>query len=309
MVEKQKVNRVVILMSTYNGEKYIDRQLEGIYKQQGDFELSLYVRDDGSTDKTVDRLCAWRDKLQMKLLLERDNLGTARSFWKLFTTAPDAEYYAFADQDDEWDNCKLDKAVKALEVEKDRALWFCNCRIINKFNEVISEVMNDNKPILTIPSQLVCGSVQGCAMVFNRQAKDYIINKNICIIPMHDTVLMLYMLAAGRVIYEPMPLFSYRLHENNVIAKGGKKWIKKIEGSCKLWFSKESRNVLSSFALQILRDNNEYLDEDIKKYLYILGNSRKNFVNRIKIVRCSDSYSNNRRGERSFKIRVLLGLI
>ena len=44
--------RVAVLMSTYNGENYMKEQIESILNQRGNFELDLWVRDDGSTDAT-----------------------------------------------------------------------------------------------------------------------------------------------------------------------------------------------------------------------------------------------------------------
>lgn len=42
-------------MSTYNGEKYLKEQIDSILSQE-DVNLDLLVRDDGSTDKTVEIL-------------------------------------------------------------------------------------------------------------------------------------------------------------------------------------------------------------------------------------------------------------
>ena len=44
--------RVAVLMSTYNGEKYIREQIDSILEQSGNFDLDLWVRDDGSKDST-----------------------------------------------------------------------------------------------------------------------------------------------------------------------------------------------------------------------------------------------------------------
>ena len=45
--------RVAILMSTYNGEKYLTEQIESIVNQSFP-NWVLYIRDDGSTDKTTE---------------------------------------------------------------------------------------------------------------------------------------------------------------------------------------------------------------------------------------------------------------
>ena len=46
------MNSVLVLMSTYNGEKYLQEQLNSLYNQQG-VEVKILVRDDGSSDNTL----------------------------------------------------------------------------------------------------------------------------------------------------------------------------------------------------------------------------------------------------------------
>lgn len=45
--------KVIVLLSTYNGKKYIKEQLDSILSQKGDYELKVIIRDDGSTDETI----------------------------------------------------------------------------------------------------------------------------------------------------------------------------------------------------------------------------------------------------------------
>ena len=76
--------KIAILMSTYNGEKYIEKQLESIAKQTFKEYITLYVRDDGSSDKTVELIEQWCTKLNI-IFYKGKNVGPARSFWDLFT--------------------------------------------------------------------------------------------------------------------------------------------------------------------------------------------------------------------------------
>ena len=59
------MKKVTILMSTYNGETYLDEQLESIEAQKG-VEKRILVRDDGSTDSTCDILDQWQQKANLK---------------------------------------------------------------------------------------------------------------------------------------------------------------------------------------------------------------------------------------------------
>ena len=48
--------KVAVLLSTYNGEKFLREQINSILNQVGNFKLDLYVRDDGSDDGTINIL-------------------------------------------------------------------------------------------------------------------------------------------------------------------------------------------------------------------------------------------------------------
>ncbi|MBR7166470.1 MAG: glycosyltransferase [Bacteroidaceae bacterium] len=110
---------VQVLMSTYNGMQYIREQLQSIYAQQG-VDLSLLVRDDGSTDGTLQLLDEEQQAGRLSWYSGK-NLGPAFSFWDLLHNAPEAPYYAFCDQDDVWDADKLAVAVAAMEGDGDKS--------------------------------------------------------------------------------------------------------------------------------------------------------------------------------------------
>jgi len=199
--------------------------------------------------------------------------------------------------------------VKALKNQEEAALWCSNCRIIDQNGSVLNEKMNKNYPDFTIISQFVCGTTQGCAMLLNNKLRNYILKNKINKMPMHDFVIMTYAIAKGKVIYDDAPYFGYRVHNNNVVAKEGKNFIKHIKGSLDKWFSSNHKNELSGFAIEFLRDNSDYLDENTYKYVNTLINSRRNFIDRFKVAFDKRTKSQNKRAERSFKIRVLLGVI
>ena len=54
------MKEVTILLSTYNGEKYLEEQLESITSQKG-VSTKIIVRDDGSSDHTCDILDTWKE--------------------------------------------------------------------------------------------------------------------------------------------------------------------------------------------------------------------------------------------------------
>lgn len=115
---------VAVLMSTYNGEKYIKEQLDSIFNQK-EVQVTLYVRDDGSTDRTLDIVQSYSNTV---LLPFDENKGPGLSFMTLLyhvmSLPTQYDYYAFADQDDIWMDEKLIKAIQQIKNEGKCTLFF-----------------------------------------------------------------------------------------------------------------------------------------------------------------------------------------
>ena len=109
---------VHILLASYNGGKYIREQLDSLLAQTYP-NISIYIRDDGSTDNTVSIIqdyIAGNTSSKKIVLLENGgvNLGCPASFYQILKECPPADYYAFCDQDDIWYPDKIKRAVKKL---------------------------------------------------------------------------------------------------------------------------------------------------------------------------------------------------
>ena len=100
------MDKVQVLLSTYNGEKYLQEQIESIIRQE-DVEISLLIRDDGSCDKTIEIIENLKRKNSNIIYYSGNNLGPARSFMDLINKSGNFDYYAFSDQDDVWKSKKL----------------------------------------------------------------------------------------------------------------------------------------------------------------------------------------------------------
>ncbi len=108
--------KLIVLLSTYNGEKYLAKQLDSLLEQ----ELSpdkIIIRDDGSNDGTLSII---KDYAEQNKIIEYycgENKGPAGSFWDLICNCEKADYYALCDQDDYWFKDKLKVAVETIEKE------------------------------------------------------------------------------------------------------------------------------------------------------------------------------------------------
>ena len=96
--------QVAVLMSTYNGEKYIRDQIDSILSQIK-VNVTLFIRDDGSTDSTVKIITQYTEKYSNIKFWVGENIGVGNSFMQLLYSLTDEfDYYAFSDQDDIWLN-------------------------------------------------------------------------------------------------------------------------------------------------------------------------------------------------------------
>ena len=63
------MKKIAVILSTYNGEKYLKEQMDSFLSQEG-VDITLFVRDDGSTDRTVEMIQSYSDKMDILLFKE-----------------------------------------------------------------------------------------------------------------------------------------------------------------------------------------------------------------------------------------------
>ena len=224
--------RVSVLLSTYNGASYLRSQLESLAAQEG-VSVHLHARDDGSTDETCAIFLRHHAEFwpELRGLTSGPNLGAAASFMQLLRTAPDADYYAFCDQDDIWLSDKLARAVAALAGEEGPALYCSNMTLVAEDLSVLG-VPPPHKD-LRFQHLLFENFATGCTIVMNPAARDLINSRppKADAIIMHDWWCALIIAAMGRVHYDPQPGILYRQHGGNVVgfdAKWGSQTAKKL---------------------------------------------------------------------------------
>ena len=108
-----------ILLSTYNGEKYLREQLDSYLNQTVGGRIKVLIRDDGSSDGTADILREYQRKYGFEVIFG-ENLGINRSLFELIRICDDdCQYFAMSDQDDVWLPDKLERAEKAMRTYND----------------------------------------------------------------------------------------------------------------------------------------------------------------------------------------------
>lgn len=217
-------SQVVILLATYNGEKFIREQLDSILNQTYT-NFKLRIRDDGSKDKTVSILQEYAEKDSRISYYTGENLRAAGCFYDLICNSADADYYAFCDQDDVWEENKLEVAITQLEKGNKEVptLYLSNLKVVD---EKLNFLKNRHeKPIKTDSKYypLVEFLAVGCTQVFNKKALELVRNHLPGNKILHDAWMFLSCSFFGKIIYDFEPHILYRQHSNNVVGHKTKK--------------------------------------------------------------------------------------
>lgn len=204
--------KVIVLLSTYNGEKYVREQLESILHQTYT-NLKILVRDDGSTDNTCNILNEYEQQGKIDII-RGTNVGFAQSFFELIDKVEDADYYAFADQDDVWLPQKIEWALEMLEkMDEDKpVLYFSNFDFYDDELNFIAHRKKDNPEISFRNAMVECLPL-GFNILFNRCARDMTKEVHPQKSTGHDW--WMYMLCAGlgQVVYDERVTVKYRRHK------------------------------------------------------------------------------------------------
>lgn len=293
--------KIAVLMSTYNGHKYLAEQLKSIAEQTVVNDLTLYIRDDGSKDDTFDIIDKWKNEINIVLYKEK-NTGPAMSFWQLLMKSEvKADYYAFCDQDDVWDKDKLEIGIEKL---KDGIqLYACNCRIIDENNVVIKENRVFEIPDMDVQKLFISGCTQGCSMIFTDSLRNYIKDFKITCIPMHDVVLMLYAKYLGKIYWDVNPHFGYRVHANNVVAKSSKSFSEQMKTT--IWNWKNSKTYSMSNVASEMLSNIADIPVDDKIFLQRISEYRRH---RLWLLKNATKNIENIGAVRSYAIRIIIGM-
>ena len=219
-----------ILLSTYNGANYLEELLESVLAQSYN-QWCLVIRDDGSTDKTVEILHRYRSDYPDRVKLITDDqmrLGAKDSFARLLSLSQ-AELVFLCDQDDVWHHDKMKIMIDRyshilhdLKANHNTPILICSDLVIvdSAKNLLYRSFREKEKIFLEFTSDLYmtffANFSPGCAMMLNRQLA--------CIsstIPseavMHDWWISLSAILHGKVEIVPEKLVNYRIHQQNTI--------------------------------------------------------------------------------------------
>lgn len=165
--------RVLVMMATYNAQRYVAEQIESIVLQRG-VDVSLVISDDGSGDLTPLICEAYAHELEnVTFRVNAANKGIERNFMDMVYSA-DAQafdYFAFSDQDDVWLPNKIEHAIAAIEAAGGGpALYYSDvCNVDENLENPTRDFAKFAPLAQSLPTLLVCNWASGCTMVFDRK--------------------------------------------------------------------------------------------------------------------------------------------
>ena len=268
--------KVCVMMSTYNGADFIEEQIESIRKQN-QVAVDLYIRDDGSTDRTVELLRMY-SRYDGIFVWEERQTGVADSFWNLLERVGEYEYYAFADQDDIWDCDKLIKAVRAIQKTENHEsplLYFSSHRKVDRQGELLWE-----KPGKT--ADFKGGGI------------------------LHDAwIHKVCLCVGGSIVYDPEPHISYRIHGGNVVGTYHRK--KNILTKFRRIFCLSKKNYHKKAALELLKGYSDIMPAKNRELVNLLAGYDRNIISRMRLVLSKQVFWPERKRDIIFRLYVLTG--
>lgn len=297
---------VCVLMSVYNGEKYLREQVESILNQEG-VKVYLLIRDDGSIDSSLTILDTFGSQIQV---IHEKNVGIIQSYSLLVKEGIniDCDYYAFSDQDDIWDKRKLLRAVELLDKldSQKPALYFSNLEYTDENIRSLGLVY-PKKPYYTKKNSLIWNYAYGCTEVFNRKAAEMYCKGLGKRMWMHDYWLYLIGMHLGNCYYDDKSYISYRQHGANSVGFNHsirRKLKNKLSSIKKL---NESPRI--DMAEDFLTTYSEWLSDDSKIALNSFIGNKYSFKTRMSSMFDKEYYVFNFIGNAILRFRFLIGAV
>lgn len=235
--------KLAILLSTYNGSKFLEEQLDSLLGQTNT-NFIIVVRDDGSADNSLEILKGFAighpdrfhlvDNAATEPSNSGNNLGACGSFSLLMDyvlqhkteLGLEQAYMMFCDQDDVWVEDKIERELQCmLETEapleqNTPVLVHSDLAVVSESKELIATSFTRYQGLETERNSfcnlVISNLVTGCTALVNEAAA-----RKALPIPegaiMHDWWLGLVAAGFGQIVFIDSPLVHYRQHGSNTI--------------------------------------------------------------------------------------------
>ena len=214
-------SEISVVMTTYNGAKFLRPQIDSILNQTHRL-AEFIVGDDRSTDQTTEILIEYAEKNALKWQQNTRQLGVAANFATHAALADLENYIAFADQDDIWKPEKLQVSLALLqEIEQPNlpAMVYSDLQIMTENGDLTGRTLWNVIGVNAYPHRLETilfgGPVSGCTMLINPALARYIATIPLNTTIIHDEWLSLCVFTFGNTAIVAQPTIFYRQHISN----------------------------------------------------------------------------------------------
>lgn len=206
--------RISVCMATFNGEKFVEKQLSSILSQLGQHD-EVIISDDGSVDDTLVIINKFADS-RIKVFLNKKRYGPVGNFENALRHAS-GELIFLSDQDDVWLSGKVSTVSSLL---KNNDLVLTNCKVVDEFGNLLSNSFFDSRNSKKgFWINLYRNSYIGCCMAFRRDILSYVLPFP-HFIHMHDWWIGLLVEAKGNIAFCQDPMIMYVRHGGNASPTG-----------------------------------------------------------------------------------------
>lgn len=229
------MNTISVIICTYNGEKYIEEQLNSL-KRQSIFIDEYIICDDNSLDNTcniIENYIKKNPELNINLFRNSKNKGVIKNF-EFGLKQASGDYIAFCDQDDVWLPNKMELSLNKIQEMEEKygknmpLLVHTDLVVVDENLDIINqsffkqEGLNVYKDENILKALFLQNNLVGCTMFFNKIAKNLSLPFPEHII-MHDYWLGLVVACKGKIEFINQGTIKYRQHKKNVV--GAKTYI------------------------------------------------------------------------------------
>lgn len=276
--------KISVAMCTYNGERYIEEQIQSILNQTL-LPHEIVIIDDGSTDNTLniaERLLR-NSSLKFKIIINKKNLGVIKNFEKAINNTT-GDIIFTCDQDDVWIENKVKKILEEFKKDDEISLVFTDAYLVDKNLSTLGlnlwEIVSFNSKKYTnkhdklLKEMLKHNIMTGATMAFKKNT----FNKSL---PLNDLWIHDYwigiitVILGGKVKALNEPLILYRQHENNVIGSSKKSLTSKVlnyitNNNSEVQRHGEKKLNMMGLLIKFINEKNYQVDND---YLYLINES------------------------------------
>lgn len=310
MAEDKKKDSIAVVMSTYNGERFLREQIDSIRTQEN-VSLDLFIRDDGSRDHTGEIIREYDDRFENVHIDFGKNMGVGNSFMEaLYSTPGSFDYYAFSDQDDIWEPNKCAEGINKLKASG-KALYASNQECIDADGKSMGMRYEPEKHIHLEPIEILFRNmIAGCTFIYTADFAETLkkkpFSRDLLNLRIHDVVVAAAASVYGGIYYDENSYIKYRQHENNVVGVKETTKLDDLKSKANKAMDRSKRNGRSRLAREICERYPEKADkiELLKVCAYPQKRENKRILIRNRDELCS--YADETK--LGFVMKVLTGL-